>query len=308
MIRLAIHGGAGTILRSMMTPEKEAAYRKALTAGLEAGYAILKDGGAALDAVQAAVVVLEDCPLFNAGRGSVLTNEGIVEMDASIMDGATLNAGALAGVHNVRNPVLGARGVMEQSGHVFLISEGANAFAREIGLPLEEQEYFKTDERMRQWELLRDSTGAVLDHTATAIEQKHGTVGAVARDVRGNLAAATSTGGMSNKKYGRVGDSPIIGCGTYANNATCAVSATGYGEYFIRAVSAYDVSAMMAYGGLPLAEAMRRSLEKIAALGGDGGLIGIDRDGNVALEFSSAGMYRGWTDDEGRLHTAIFND
>ncbi len=308
MIKIAIHGGAGTILRDTMTPEKETAYRDILRQGLEAGYRILHDGGTALDAVEAAIVVLEDDPLFNAGRGAVLTREGNVELDASIMDGRTKNAGAIAGVQDIRNPIKAARAVMEQSGHVLLVREGASLFAQEAGLATETQEYFKTEDRVRQWELLRRTTRVVNDHTAESIEEKHGTVGAVALDAAGNLAAATSTGGMSNKKYGRVGDSPLIGCGTYASNQTCAISATGYGEYFIRSVSAYDVSAMMEYAGLSLREAVQRNLGKIAALGGDGGLIGIDRAGTVVIDFNSAGMYRGWSDDTGTLKTAIFEE
>lgn len=304
MIKIAIHGGAGAIQRDTLPPDKEALYKETMLCSLEAGYKILSDGGAALDAVEAAVVVLEDSPLFNAGRGSVLTHAGTVELDAAIMEGQTLGAGAVAGVHDIRNPIKAARAVMEQSGHVLLIGEGASLFAREVGLAVETQEYFKTELRVRQWEMLKQTNSVALDHSAR--EEKHGTVGAVALDSRGNLAAATSTGGMTNKKYGRVGDSPLVGCGTYANNHTCAISATGYGEYFIRAVSAYDISAMMEYGGLPLCDAVQRSLDKIAALGGDGGLIGIDRQGNVVLNYNSAGMYRGWSDEFGSLKTAIF--
>ncbi len=308
MIRIAIHGGAGTILRETMTPEKEAAYTEAMRQSLEAGYGILYNGGTALDAVEAAVVALEDNHLFNAGRGAVLTHEGHVELDASIVDGRTVDAGAVASVRNIRNPIKAARAVMEQSGHVFLIGEGAGSFAQEIGLYMETQEYFITEDRLKQWKLLRHTARSVTDHAATSMEEKHGTVGAVALDAMGNLAAATSTGGMSNKKYGRVGDSPLIGCGTYANNRTCAISATGYGEYFIRSVCAYDVSAMMEYAGVSLPVAIKRSLDKIAAIGGDGGLIGIDAAGNVVADFNSAGMYRGWSDDDGTLKTLIFEE
>lgn len=305
-IRIAIHGGAGTLRRALFTPEREALYRTALHAALKEGYTILEQNGTALDAVEAAIVVLENSPLFNAGRGSVLTHAGQIEMDASIMEGKTLQAGAVASITSVRNPIRAARAVMEQSNHVFLIGAGADEFCKEHNLPVEPQEYFRTEDRVKQWELLHNSDNTFLDHTADTLERKHGTVGAVALDAAGTLAAATSTGGMSNKKHGRVGDSPLIGIGTYAKNTTCAVSATGYGEYFIRAVCAHDISAMMEYGGLSLQEASRRNLAKIASLGGDGGVIALTTSGEVCLPFNSEGMYRGWSDLDGTLHTAIF--
>lgn len=305
-MRIAIHGGAGAISRENITAEKEEQCRMVLLESLTNGYGILQQGGTALDSVEAAVKVLEDSPLFNAGRGSVLTHAGTVEMDAAIMDGKTLQAGAVASITETRNPIGAARAVLEHSDHVLLMGLGANAFCRERLLPVEPAEYFKTEERIRQWQALRETGQAWVDHTAESIEQKHGTVGAVAVDQYGNLAAATSTGGMTNKKYGRVGDSPLIGIGTYADNATCAVSATGYGEYFIRAVCAHDIAAMIKYGGLSLHDAVQRSLSTIAKLGGDGGVIAVDAKGNLELFYTSAGMYRGWSDKTGQLHTAIF--
>jgi beta-aspartyl-peptidase (threonine type) len=305
-IRLAIHGGAGTLRREQFTPEREALYLAALHTALKAGYDILEQNGTAVDAVEAAVLTLEDSPLFNAGKGAVLTHTGHVEMDAAIMDGRTLQAGAVASVTAVRNPIRAARAVMEQSEHVFLIGQGADEFCREKNLPTESQEYFKTEDRVKQWELLRGSEKMVLDHTADMLERKYGTVGAVALDAAGNLAAATSTGGMSNKKHGRVGDSPLIGIGTYASNSSCAVSATGYGEYFIRAVCAHDIAAMIEYGGMSIHEAVSNNLNKIADLGGDGGVVALDANGDLALLFNSEGMYRGWSDEDGKLHTAIF--
>ena len=288
---IAIHGGAGTIRRSDLTPEKETAYQRALLAAVEAGAAILRRGGSALDAVEASVRNLEDCSLFNAGKGSVFTSEGTHEMDASIMDGRTLQAGAVGMVQGVRNPVSLARKVMEASRHVLLCGPGAAQFARETGLPFEKASYFYDEARYRQWQGVLKADQVALDHNSN----KFGTVGAVACDRAGNLAAATSTGGLTNKKYGRVGDSPLIGAGTYANNATCAISATGYGEFFMRGVVAFDVSALMEYRGLSLADACRKViLEKQVALGGEGGVIGVDNRGEVALVFNSEGMYRGW--------------
>lgn len=308
MIRIAIHGGAGAINRANITPEKGQHYKRVLQESLAAGYAVLQKRGSALDAVEAAVRLLEDSPLFNAGRGSVLTHAGTVEMDAAIMDGQTRHAGAVAGITEVRNPITAARAVMEHSPHVLLVGAGAHAFCREQGLPTEPPEYFKTEERVRQWQALCESGQIVVDHAAESATEKHGTVGAVALDCHGNIAAATSTGGMTNKKYGRVGDSPLIGIGTYAHNATCAVSATGYGEYFIRAVCAHDIAAMMQYGGFSLREAAQRTLHTIASLGGDGGVIALDAQGNVELLYNSTGMYRGWSDENGQFHTAIFDE
>jgi L-asparaginase / beta-aspartyl-peptidase len=306
LIRLAIHGGAGALRREIRSAEKAAACEKALRAALRAGYTILKKDGPALEAVQAAVRMLEDTPLFNAGRGSVLNRDGAVEMDAAIMDGRTLRAGAVAGVTLPRNPIDAARAVMERSDHVMLVGPGADAFCRECGLPLELPAYFITEERVREWRKLQKGAPTQRGAAAPSKPPKHGTVGAVALDRAGNLAAATSTGGMLNKHPGRVGDSPLIGAGTYADNAACAVSCAGYGEIFIRAVAAHHIAALTAAAGLPLVEAVRRTLARIAALGGDGGVIALDPKGNLELQCNSEGMFRGWTDNRGALHTAVF--
>jgi len=309
---LAIHGGAGTILREDMTPDLETAYLHGLQTALDAGYAVLEEGGTAINAVKAATVVLEDNILFNAGRGSVFTKKGVQEMDAAVMDGSTLNAGAVAGVRNVRNPVELAMEVMQNSNHVFLSGKGANDFAIRQGIKLEPDEYFFSQFRYDQWKALRDSDNYSLDHTNEKAEElmrdkKFGTVGAVARDGKGNIAAATSTGGMTNKKYGRIGDSPLIGCGTYANNKTCAISCTGHGEPFIRGVAAYDVSCLMEYKGLSLQEAIQIVVnDKLVKLGGEGGMIGVDAQGNTALLFNSAGMYRGFRNSSGYSEVAIY--
>ncbi len=298
-ISLAIHGGAGTILRALMTPELEKSYLQGLEAALEGGYHVLKDGGSAVDAVKAAVVILEDNILFNAGRGSVFTKDGLQEMDAAIMDGKDLAAGAVAGARNIRNPVNLAEAVMRKSEHVLLSGKGANDFALKQGFPLEPDEYFFSQFRYDQWMQMKDSDEYALDHSGRQTgnlitEKKFGTVGAVACDVNGNIAAATSTGGMTNKQYGRIGDSPLIGIGTYANNKTCAISCTGHGEPFIKAVAAYDVSCLMEYRGLGLQEAMNEVVNnKLLKLEGEGGMIGVDAAGNLALLFNSAGMYRG---------------
>lgn len=287
---LAVHGGAGTILRSQMTAEQEAAHRDALAAALRAGEAVLKTGGSAIAAVEAAVVSLENCEYFNAGRGSVFAHEGQHEMDAAIMCGATLNAGAVATVSGIKNPIALARTVMEHSEHVLLCGAGALDFARAQGVEEAPDAYFFSEFRHQQWKEAQRSNRVQLDHS-----DKFGTVGAVALDLQGHLAAATSTGGLTNKRYGRIGDSPIIGAGTYANDATCAISCTGFGEYFLRGVVAYDVSCLMEYRGLSLAEAARLVIhEKQPRLGGDGGLIAVDRSGGIALPFNSEGMYRGW--------------
>jgi len=297
---LAIHGGAGTITPALMTPEKELRYRNGLQTALEAGERILDAGGTALDAVEAAVQSLEDNPLFNAGRGAVFTHEGTHEMDAAIMRGDTLEAGAVAGVRGVRNPIVLARAIMERSGHVMLAGEGAAQFARTAGIVFEDERYFHDDFRHAQWMEVKDTDSYQLDHTK-GDEKKFGTVGAVARDVHGNLAAATSTGGMTNKRWGRIGDSPVIGAGTYANNATCAISCTGHGEYFIRAVVAYDISCLMQYGGMTLEEACQKVVnDKLVNFGGEGGLIAIDAKGNCCMPFNSEGMYRGQATPEGR--------
>ena len=307
---LVIHGGAGTIDRSKMTPEKEREYRAGLEHALMAGHEILKSGGSTLDATEAAVRVLEDDPHFNAGKGSVFTSAGTNEMDAAIMDGKTLAAGAVAALKHVRNPISLARLVMEKSGHVMMDGEGAEAFAKENGMELVDQKYFFTQER---WDALQKIKAAEKHRTGGAgkaffitDQDRHGTVGAVALDKNGNLAAATSTGGTTNKRPGRVGDSPVIGAGTYANNATCAVSATGDGEYFIRATVGHDVSALMEYRRMSLKEAAQAVLDKVAKLGGTGGLIAIDRQGNVALPFNTTGMYRGYVDRDGKFVVEIY--
>src|SRR5882762_6404436 len=309
-IGLAIHGGAGTIERSKMTPEKEREYRVGLERALTAGYEILKRGGSSLDATEAAVRVLEDDPHFNAGKGSVFTSAGTNEMDAAIMDGKTLAAGAVACLKHIKNPIALARLVMERSGHVMMDGEGAEGFAGENGMELVDQKYFFTQKR---WDALQKIKAAEKKRTGAAgkafvitDQDRHGTVGAVALDKNGNLAAATSTGGTTNKRPGRVGDSPVIGAGTYANNATCAVSATGDGEYFIRAGVGRDVSALMEYRGMKLQEAAQMVLDKVARLGGTGGLIAIDHDGNIALPFNTSGMYRGHVGVDGEFVVEIY--
>src|SRR3954447_18436987 len=295
---LVIHGGAGTIIKEDMTPELEAAYQEGLTEALNAGFAVLEEGGTAANAVKAAIVIMEDNILFNAGRGSVFTKKGVQEMDAAIMDGSTLEAGAVSGVRNVRNPIELAMEVMRNSNHVFLSGKGANDFAIKQGIKLEPDEFFFSQFRYDQWKAIRDSDNYSLDHTHQRMEElmrdkKFGTVGAVACDAQGHIAAATSTGGMTNKKYGRIGDSPIIGSGTYANNATCAISCTGHAEMFIRSVAAYDVSCLMEYKGLTLQQAMDKVVnEKLLKMQGEGGMIGVDAKGNAAMVFNSAGMYR----------------
>ncbi|HEY7000563.1 MAG TPA: isoaspartyl peptidase/L-asparaginase [Candidatus Udaeobacter sp.] len=309
-IGIAVHGGAGTIERSNMTPERERQYRAGLERALNAGYEILKRRGSSLDATEAAVRVLEDDPHFNAGKGSVFTSAGTNEMDAAIMDGKTLAAGAVATLKHIQNPISLARLVMEKSSHVMMDGEGAEAFAKENGIKLVDQKYFFTQER---WDALQKikaaeknrSTGAGKKFLITD-QDRHGTVGAVALDQNGNLAAATSTGGTTNKWPGRIGDTPVIGAGTYANNATCAVSATGDGEYFIRATVARDVSALMEYRGMSLKDAAQAALDKVAKLGGTGGLIAIDHLGNITLPFNTAGMYRGYVDPNGKFVVEIY--
>ena len=310
-LTLVIHGGAGTITKDEMTDELEQAYLKALQSGLDAGYAVLEEGGSAVNAVKAAAVVLEDNMLFNAGRGSVFTKKGVQEMDAAIMDGETLDAGAVAGIRNVRNPIELATEVLRNSNHVFLSGKGANDFAIKQGIKLEPDEYFFSQFRYDQWRAVRDSDNYMLDHTHSDIaeikDKKFGTIGAVACDKNGNIAAATSTGGMTNKKYGRIGDTPLIGCGTYANNKTCAVSCTGHGEIFIKAVAAYDVSALMEYKNLPLkAAAEEVVLNKLVKMDGEGGLICVDAEGNYAMVLNSAGMYRGVKSSDGTNEVAIY--
>jgi L-asparaginase / beta-aspartyl-peptidase len=303
---IAIHGGAGTILKTDLTAELEAAYLKGLDDALNAGYEILQQGGTSLDAVTAAVVSLEDCILFNAGRGSVFTKTGMHEMDASIMEGKELKAGAVTCVQRVKNPVLLAKAIMEKSEHVMLSADGALQFAKEHKLQLEEEDYFFSQFRYDQWQLVKNENTVALDHNLRT-EKKFGTVGAVACDVFGNLAAATSTGGMTNKNYNRIGDTPIIGAGTYANNKTCAISCTGHGELFIKAVAAYDVSCLMEYKGCSLQQAMEIvTLDKLVKINGEGGMIGVDAKGNTALVFNSEGMYRGMQKSNGEKFIAIY--
>lgn len=307
---IAVHGGAGTILRSLMTPEKELLYKTGLNNAINAGYRILEAGGSSLEAVEAAVVVLEDFPLFNAGKGSVFTNKGTHEMDASIMDGKTLEAGAVSGISHIQNPVTLARAIKDKSGHVFLCGEEAEEFARVVGIPFQPDSYFYEEGRYQQWQETKDTEGYQLDHAVKNGEgKKFGTVGAVALDKQGNLAAATSTGGMTNKRYGRIGDSPIIGAGTYANNKTCAISCTGHGEFFIRAVVAYDISCLMEYKGLSLKQACDYVVkDKLVKMGGEGGLIAVDALGNIELPFNTDGMYRGWKQNSGEGVTQIYKD
>ena len=313
-ISLAIHGGAGTILKEDMTPELEKAYLQGLDDALSAGYAVLEEGGTSANAVKAALVILEDNMLFNAGRGSVFTKKGVQEMDAAIMNGKDLAAGAVAGVRNVRNPIELAMEVMRNSNHVFLSGKGANDFAIKQGIKLEPDEFFFSQFRYDQWKQIRDSDNYSLDHTHQQLEElmkdkKFGTVGAVACDCNGNIAAATSTGGMTNKKYGRIGDSPLIGAGTYANDKTCAISCTGHGEPFIRCVAAYDVSCLMEYKGMSLAEAMNEVVNiKLPKMDGEGGMIGADAQGSMSLIFNSAGMYRGARSSDGTNFVSIYKN
>jgi L-asparaginase / beta-aspartyl-peptidase len=303
---LAVHGGAGTLSPEQLTGPRERAYREALELALVRGHAVLATGGTAMDAVEVAVRALEDSHLFNAGKGSVFNADGQHEMDASLMCGRTLRAGAVAGVQNVRNPVTLARRVMERTGHVLISGMGAFEFAHKQKVELEDDQYFFDELRYEQWRQLQGTERMALDHSGDA-EHKFGTVGAVALDVHGDLAAATSTGGMTNKKWQRIGDSPIIGAGTYANNTSCAVSCTGHGESFIRAVAAHDVHALMSYKGLSLEEAVRVVVhEKLPPLDGDGGLIAVSTSGEVVLDFNCSGMYRGWMKADGQPHTAIF--
>jgi beta-aspartyl-peptidase (threonine type) len=309
---IAIHGGAGTILKSKMTPEKEQDYHAALTESLATGYEILADGGSSLDAVQRAVNVMEDSPLFNAGKGAVFTHEGTHEQDACIMDGATRRAGAVALLRRIKNPIDLARLVMEKSSHVMLAGEAAEAFAAAHGMEFVDNDYFFTEYRWQQLqEALAKERGTASEHTRLdhSVEGKTGTIGAVALDRHGNLAAATSSGGMTNKRAGRIGDTPIIGAGTYADNATCAVSATGVGEFIMRALVAYDIAALMKYKNMSLADAANEVvMKKLAALGGSGGTIVMDCLGNIAMPFNSEGMYRGYRLPAGEPFVKIFKD
>lgn len=307
-VGIAIHGGAGTILKSRMTAEKETLYLNALREALNAGWNHLKSGGISLDAVELAVRELEDNPHFNAGKGSVFTNEGKHEMDASIMDGKALKAGCVSMLSRVRNPVSLARKIMECSEFVYLSGKGAESFAEKMNLEFESEEYFFSEFRYRQLQNSMRENVIQLDHSEGENEKKFGTVGAVALDMNGNLAAATSTGGMTNKKFGRIGDSAIIGAGTYANNKTCAVSCTGHGEYFIRGVTAYDLSALMEYKGMNIRTASAEVINKLSSLGGDGGLIAIDNDANIEMPFNSEGMYRASVNYKSDTLVSIYRD
>lgn len=290
---IAIHGGAGTITRKNMTTEKEGAYRSKLEEALNIGYSILEKGGSSLDAVEATVRIMEDSELFNAGKGAVFTNAGTNELDASIMDGINLKAGAVAGVKTIKNPISAARKVMEETWHVMLSGDGADEFAKEQNLDIVDPIYFYTQ---RRWDNLKKTQ-----------TKKHGTVGCVALDKKGNLAAGTSTGGLTNKQWGRVGDSPIIGAGTYANNKTCAVSGTGQGEYFIRGNVAYDVSAIMEYENKSVGNAARKVISKLSDLGGEGGVIAMDSHGNISMPFNTSGMYRGFKKSNSSAKILIYN-
>jgi beta-aspartyl-peptidase (threonine type) len=331
-ITLVIHGGAGTITRKNMTPEMEKAYTATLQKALETGYAVLKKGGTSLDAIEATIHIMEESPLFNAGKGAVFTHEGKNELDASIMEGKTLAAGAVAGVTTIKSPITAARAVMEQSEHVMLTGKGAEEFAKERGLEIVDPSYFYTEKRWEGLQRALEREKSELDHTEGTkpvrkssqvvvptekpVEdliflegKKFGTVGCVALDSYGNLAAGTSTGGMTNKRWNRIGDAPIIGAGTYANNETCAISATGHGEYFIRAVVGHDISALMAYKGMTLqAAADEVVMKKLVKMGGEGGLVAVDKDGNVAMPFNSEGMYRGYIKADGKAVIGIYKD
>ncbi|MEO8671318.1 MAG: isoaspartyl peptidase/L-asparaginase [Tahibacter sp.] len=298
---LAIHGGAGVIKKDL-TSERRAAVEAALRQALKEGYAVLTQGGNSLDAISKSIVALEDSPWFNAGRGAVFNHDGKNELDAAIMDGATRRAGSVAGVRRIRNPVLLARAVMEKSPHVMLVGEGAEAFATSIGIELVDPAWFRTEER---WQQLQEALKQEADKQHSERTTHYGTVGAVALDKQGHLAAATSTGGMTNKRWGRVGDSPIIGAGTYADGR-CAVSATGWGEFYVRTVAAHSICARVAWKGEKVADAAKAVvMEEVPALGGDGGVIALDAEGNIAMPFNTDGMYRGWIDQAGKVHIAI---
>ena len=309
---LVVHGGAGTIDPSKLTPELEKQYHAALARALEAGYKVLNSGGTSLDAVEAAVVVMEDDPLFNAGRGAVYTSDGHNEMDASIMDGSNRSAGAVASVRGIKNPIKAARAVMTKTSHVMLVGDGAIQFAREQGLEFADSAYFGTQRRWEELQRTREEEKKKGEYGSLSFPHTHlGTVGAVAIDKHGNLAAATSTGGLTNKRWGRVGDSPIIGAGTYADNASCAVSCTGRGEIFIRGSAAHEVSALMRYKNMKVGAAAKQVIQgDMVKLGGEatGGLVAMDRDGNFAMEFNTRGMYRGYIGNDGIAHTFLYRD
>lgn len=346
---LVVHGGAGTILKKNMSTEMEKAYKDKLNEAMKMGYDVLKEGGTSVDAVEATIKILEDSPLFNAGKGSVFTNDGKNEMDASIMDGKTLNAGAVADVRAIKNPISLARKIMENSPHVMLAGKGAKKFARNNDIEIVDTSYFYDEMRWKQWNKIKDTKEQKMDHSDdnpspvpvkgqeeptrkkshtnpspkdegsqqpffdiefnSKIDSKYGTVGAVALDKYGNLAAGTSTGGMTNKMFGRIGDSPIIGAGTYANNKTCAVSCTGHGEYFIRSVVAYDISALMEYKNMTLKEAADEVIyRKLPKLGGSGGVIAVDAKGNFTMPFNTEGMYRGFVKEDGKVEVFIYKE
>ncbi|RFN59275.1 isoaspartyl peptidase/L-asparaginase family protein [Marixanthomonas ophiurae] len=314
---IVIHGGAGIILKKNMSDSLENAYKIKLEEAIKIGHTVLKNGGSAMEAVTKTINVMENSPLFNAGKGAVFTHEETNELDASVMDGATLNAGAVAGVTQIKNPINLALTVMNNSPHVMLSGTGAERFAEEQGFELVDPSYFYTEKRFQSLQRIKDKEKAELDHDSKVSfaddpfikDSKFGTVGCAALDKNGNLAAGTSTGGMTNKRWNRIGDAPIIGAGTYANNATCAVSSTGWGEYFIRAMVAHDISAMMEYKGVTLQEAAQEVIQKkVPDLGGNGGIIAIDKDGNVSMEFNTAGMYRAHMNAEGDLKIGLYKE
>jgi len=322
-IAIAIHGGAGTILKSNMTPELEKQYHAKMEEALKAGYQVLQSGGTSLDAIQTTIVIMEDSPLFNAGKGAVFTHQKTNELDASIMDGSNLNAGAVAGVTKVKNPIKLATAVMLKSKHVMLSGKGAEIFAEQNNIELVPAEYFRTErrwnqilkvlnEKPKQSKINSYKNGVAYQQEVEIIwpdDKKFGTVGAVALDKQGNLAAGTSTGGMTNKQYGRIGDAPIIGAGTYADNNSCAISATGHGEYFIRAAVAHDICARVMYKNIALQTAADEVIQqKLVAMGAEGGIVGLSPKGTPIFSFNSSGMYRGYIDTNGKIHTAIFKD
>ena len=306
-IAIVIHGGAGTILKENMTPELESAYLQKLEEAVKTGYEILKNGGSSQSAVVETIKIMEDSPLFNAGVGAVLTNNETVSLDASFMEGNNLNAGAIAGSKYIKNPIMAAISVMEDSPHVLLSSDGADEFAIQIGLDTMPNSYFITERRLNSVREVKENDQLSFIDAYTN-DSKYGTVGCVAIDIKGNMSSGTSTGGTTNKKWGRIGDVPIVGAGTYANNDCCGISATGWGEHFIRNVVAYDIAAQMMYDDKSIVEASRKSLDKVIKTGGDGGVIGLDKSGNVAMEFNTSGMYRAFIDNEGNLTVKIYSD
>lgn len=306
---IVIHGGAGTILKKNMTPAMDQAYRAILKEAITVGHAILKKGGTSQEAVEKTIRVMEDSPLFNAGKGAVLTAQGKASLDASFMDGKTLNAGAISGVSHIKNPISSAIAVMEQSPHVMLSGQGADEFAKSLGMEVVPNSYFITERRKNALKRVQENQDKQMSFYDPFLkDSKFGTVGCVALDKAGNLAAGTSTGGMTNKKWDRIGDAPIIGAGTYANNASCGVSATGWGEFFIRSVVAHDIAALVEYKNLDVTTASKQVLKKVKELGGDGGVVVLDRFGNVAMEFNTAGMYRAHMNSEGELKVMIYQN